>query len=120
MKTLAETRLDPSLLTPEDRESLDQLSSALNDEKPALVGREGVHIQLPDPVFHMLVRVVRNMRAGKAVVLLPEQEAFTTQAAANFLGVSRPFLVGLLERNEIKHHLVGRHRRVYLGDLLQY
>ena len=99
---------------------MDLLSHALTEERPALIGREGVRIELPDPLFHLLVTVVRDLRAGKAVVLLPEQEAFTTQAAANFLGVSRPFFVALLERGEIGHHRVGNHRRVYLKDLLEY
>ena len=53
-------------------------------------------------------------------MLLPVNESFTTQAAAEFLGMSRPFLVGLIERDEIPHHRVGAHRRVYLKDLLAY
>jgi excisionase family DNA binding protein len=60
------------------------------------------------------------MREGKAVVLLPESESMTTQAAAEFLGVSRPFVVALLEKEAIRHHKVGTHRRVYLKDLMAY
>jgi excisionase family DNA binding protein len=51
---------------------------------------------------------------------VPEDEAFTTQAAANYLGMSRQHLVGLLDRNEIPHHKVGTHRRVTFKDLLTY
>ena len=53
-------------------------------------------------------------------MLVPEDEAFTTQAAANYLGMSRQHLVGLMERNEIPHHKVGTHRRVSFKDLLTY
>lgn len=60
------------------------------------------------------------MSERKAVVFVPEDEAFTTQAAANYLGMSRQHLVGLLERNEIPHHKVGTHRRVTFKDLLAY
>ena len=49
-----------------------------------------------------------------------EDETFTTQAAANFLGMSRQFFVDLLEKGEISHHRVGSHRRVYFKDLLDY
>jgi excisionase family DNA binding protein len=60
------------------------------------------------------------MREGKALLLLPESESSTTQAAAEFLGVSRPFVVDLLEKGAIPHHKVGTHRRVYLKDLMEY
>src|SRR5688572_19991837 len=111
MSTLTKNRLDPSLFS---RQEIDDLVHVLTEDRPALVGREGVRIELPDAIFHHLVRVVRTMREGKAVVLLPENETFTTQAAADFLGVSRPFLVSMVERGEIPHHRVGAHRRIYL------
>src|SRR5438876_11096745 len=101
---VAENRIDPSRLTPEE---LDRLAGmVIEDDRPALVGREGVRLELPDPIFHLLVRVIRTMREGRAIVLMPEDETFTTQAAASFLGMSRQFLVNLLERGEISFHRV--------------
>jgi excisionase family DNA binding protein len=44
----------------------------------------------------------------------------TTQAAAKFLGVSRPFVVALLEQDAMPYHKVGTHRRVYMKDLIKY
>jgi excisionase family DNA binding protein len=60
------------------------------------------------------------MRHGKAMFVLPEDETFTTQAAANYLGMSRQFFVSLLESGKIKFHRVGSHRRVYFKDLKEY
>lgn len=118
---MTENRFDPSALTSRQLRELDRLSEAvLADERPALVGREGVRLELPEPIFNLLARVVRTMREGKAVVLLPESESMTTQAAAEFLGVSRPFVVDLLEEDAMPHHKVGTHRRVYLKDLMEY
>ena len=118
---LTTNRFDPSAFTTRQLRELDRLSEAvLADERPALVGREGVRLELPEPIFRLLVRVVRTMREGKAVVLLPESESMTTQAAAEFLGVSRPFVVDLLEKDTIPHHKVGTHRRVYLKDLMEF
>jgi len=118
---IMENRFDPSALTARQLRQLDRLNKAvLADERPALVGRDGVRLELPEPVYRLLVRVMRTMRAGKAVVLLPESESMTTQAAAEFLGVSRPFVVALLEKDAIPHHKVGTHRSVYLKDLIEY
>lgn len=60
------------------------------------------------------------MKRKEAVFLMHENEAFTTQAAANFLGVSRQYLVRLLENGEIPFHRAGTHRRVFFKDLVRY
>ncbi len=113
-----ENRLDASLLEPEELERFAEM--VVREERPALIGREGVRIDLPEPIFHLLVRIVRMMREGRAIVLLPEDEKLTTQAAADFLGMSRQHFVDLLERKEIPFHMVGTHRRVYFKDVLDF
>ncbi|MCB8932672.1 MAG: excisionase family DNA-binding protein [Chthonomonadaceae bacterium] len=60
------------------------------------------------------------MKRKEAVFLMHENEAFTTQAAANFLGVSRQYLVRLLEDGKIPFHHAGTHRRVFFKDLVRF
>jgi excisionase family DNA binding protein len=121
MKALTTNRLDSSLLTDEERSALPHLLELVRGEvHPCLRGKDGTEIQLPEHVFQMLVRILEDMRQGRAVVLVPEEETFTTQAAANFLGMSRQYLVTLLENGQIPFHRVGSHRRVTFKDLLAY
>lgn len=109
---------DIKKISADDRELLTKLQEVINGrDRPVLLGREGAHIQFPEAVFHVLTEAVRMMASGQSVVLLSENEEFTTQAAANYLGMSRPYLVKLLEAGEIPFHFVGTHRRVYLKDL---
>lgn len=85
-----------------------------------IVGAKGRRAELPSAVAGLLDEILKNMQAGKAVSIVPDHRQLTTQRAANLLGVSRPFMVRLLEEGQLTFHMVGSHRRVYLKDLLAY
>ncbi len=113
-----EHRIDSSQLNPSEMEAMETL---LRSKKlPALVDSNEKRIELPEPIFKLLVHVIQMMKQGRSIVMMPEDETFTTQAAANFLGVSRQHLVDLLEDGKIPFHKVGSHRRVYFRDLKAY
>ena len=85
-----------------------------------LVGPDGREIAIPEPVHELLLLILNNLQSGNAISIVPEHRQLTTQRAANILGVSRPFLVRLVEDGDIPFHIVGSHRRIYLRDLLDY
>ncbi len=69
---------------------------------------------LPPELLRQMV-VLALQSTGEAT-----EKELTTTEAAKVLGVSRPFVVKLLEGGELPFRRVGKHRRVRLSDVLRY
>lgn len=77
-------------------------------------------ITLPQPAVKMLVRLLAEMANGNSVSVVVNESELTTQQAADFLNISRPYLIKLVERGEIDFHMVNTHRRLKARDVISY
>src|SRR4051812_36046075 len=77
-------------------------------------------VELPASAVRLLVRILAEMANGNAITLIPVHADLTTQQAAQLLGISRPFLIKLLESGELPFRKVGTHRRIAFRDLIDY
>lgn len=82
--------------------------------------KQPVQITLSPDLSSLLMELLRHVGRGDAVTLVPVSQMLTTQQAADILNVSRPFLISLLDKEEIEHTLVGRHRRIKADHLFAY
>ena len=83
-------------------------------------GKECTALELPPAAARLLRTLLQEMAAGRAVTVVPLDAEITTGDAAELLHVSRPFVVGLIDKGELAARMVGAHRRLRLDDVLKY
>lgn len=103
-----------------DQREIQEVYEKLREAAAKLVGPDGKTEVLPNNVFSFLCRLLVDLKAGNSVTILQSNAQLTTMDASKMLGVSRQFLVNLLEKGEIPFHKVGTHRRIYARDVLAY
>lgn len=116
---LRDRTLLPDDATPHELDSLLEILAAGGG--PVMIGlNSGASAALPDDLCALLRDVIKALRSGHAISVIPRDLTLTTQQAADILNVSRPTLVDLLENGQIAFEKPGRHRRVALRDVLDY
>lgn len=129
MTTLDKDRLMPPELTPDDvamvsaaqrmiMESLDHGRAA----RISLVSDDGStpSVSVPPQVLRFLGQVLGLMSQRRPIMLMPQKQELSTVEVANFLNVSRPFVIKEIDAGRLKHRKVGSHRRVLYEDLMEY
>ena len=124
-----ERRLAPPDMTPEEAdmarlaqrfivESLDHSRAASitltsdNGDEPS--------VSVPTKTLRFIADVPGALSERQPVVFMPAKREFSTVEAANFLNVSRPYVIKEIEEGRLAHRKVGSHRRIAFEDLLRY
>lgn len=125
MSNTRELSFSVSDLSPESvatiRKNLDTLKEYLSKGQVASIRvGKGKEIPLPESLINLFSQALTKAAAGKKVVIVEEDDEVSPEKAAEFLHVSRPFLVKQLDAGEIPFHMVGTHRRILMSDIIEY
>lgn len=124
-----ERRLAPPEMTPDEAEmarlaqrfiveSLDRSRAAAitltsdNGDAPS--------VSVPTKTLRFIADVLGALSERQPVVFMPAKREVSTVEAANFLNVSRPFVIKEIEEGRLPHRKVGSHRRIAFEDLMRY
>jgi excisionase family DNA binding protein len=110
------TSILPVLPTAHDAELARRLSSRFDREITPDVSVQ----ELPNSVVTLVHQILAEMAQGNAVSLSSVPKELTTQQAATVLGVSRPFIIKLIDEGELAYRRVGSHRRITLEEVMAY
>jgi excisionase family DNA binding protein len=75
-------------------------------------------LEVPPMALRLFADLLGAMSQRQAISLVPQGHEMTTQEAAGFLNVSRPYVIKLINEGKLACRKVGRHRRIQFDDLV--
>ncbi|MGB7843678.1 MAG: helix-turn-helix domain-containing protein [Salinimicrobium sp.] len=105
----------------ESYNALEAVLKDIKDKSPEIeIEETREKIRIPLKALKLLAQILKAMGDGKPISIVPIAAEMTTQAAAEFLGCSRPHFVKLLEEGKIPFTKIGKHRRVKFEAVSNY
>jgi excisionase family DNA binding protein len=84
------------------------------------VSKDSSPISIPSDAVSYLEQILELMAKGQQVNIVDGSQSLTTQQAADYMNVSRPYVVKLMETGVLPFTKVGKHRRINFKDLQTY
>ena len=106
-------------LTDEERTVLARLLPE-SGKGPVVLRAGQKDVRLPPGVSRAVRRLLDRLAAGEAVQMVSADTELTSREAAELLGISRTYLVRLVDEGRIPARMVGTHRRLKASDVLAY
>lgn len=127
--TLDSARLVPPSLSEKEKEMVRaaerMIMKSLDHSRAATITIESddgscPSVAVPPQILKMLGQTLGLMARREPIVLVHEKQEFSTVEAANYLNVSRPFVIKEIQSGRLPHRMVGTHRRILFEDLVKY
>lgn len=99
---------------------LEQLMQHVGGQEAALLIENGACLRVPTPALKAFQVLISKLLDQGTVGVVGIEEELSTQEAANLLNVSRQYVVRLMDEGRLAHHMVGKHRRAYLRNVLDF
>jgi excisionase family DNA binding protein len=99
------------------------MSASTSDTKTeiSLKLRKGnQELEISEKAVNLLTDLLKEAVGSVTLGKMESQKYISTQQAAEFLQVSRPYVVKLIEEGKLPHKKVGTHRRLLLEDVEKY
>jgi len=102
--------------------ALDKIKTAMKSKRRISLQMEGSKepVEVPESALEALDYALASVASGEPFTIFSASAELTTQQAADLLNVSRPYLIKLLDAEEIEYRKVGKHRRIYASSLMRY
>jgi excisionase family DNA binding protein len=95
--------------------------ASIDSERSSVSVRVGDEtVVLPADAIRAVRALLRALASGVPVHVVPLDAELTTQQAADLLGLSRTYVVRLIDQGSLPAHMAGTHRRLLASDVLAY
>jgi len=118
MPTVTESALGLNSISVAEMDVLLRLASG--EARAYVHEASGNQVDFPENLISVLASIVQSMQQNDELLLLSRHRVMTTQEAADFVGVSRQYMVRLMDSGVIACDRTGKHRRVRLSDIVAY
>jgi len=115
------SRLPIHAVTSETAAFAKLLMQSLDDAPVAIQNAAtGEATPLPPHLAALIRDIFATLAEGRPVAVTAVSEEMTPNEAAEFLNVSRPFVIKLMESGALPFRQVGAHRRIPFADVAAY
>ncbi len=111
---------DDALIARRAVEKLRPVAASQQDIRMVVQEQADIIVPLPAAAVAQMLLILEAMAEQTPVSIIPFNAMLTTQQAADYLNVSRQYLVNKLQAGDMPFQMVGSHRRVKYSDLLIY